>query len=160
MTEEFAYLGDRLEAQRKWHSDKAAWNRKRFYLTEMIALVAGSMIPIINVLDIPDLPVRALSASLAALIVISTGISKLYKFQENWLTYREVAEVLKREKELYLYEVGDYDVRGDQQRSKMFVERIENILATTTSQYVSLQRAEQERPQRPPSVPNLEQPMQ
>lgn len=49
MTEEFAYLDNRLEAQRKWHSDKAAWNRKRFYITEIITLVAGSMIPIINV---------------------------------------------------------------------------------------------------------------
>lgn len=143
MTDDFKYLEDRIESQRKWHSAKATTNKNHYYFTETIALVAGASIPVINVLDIlPDgRTLQFLSAALAAMIVISVGIAKLFKFQENWLNYRALAEALKREKELYIYKVGDYD-REDEQREKILIERVENLLGTTTSQFVSIHRSE------------------
>ncbi|MBC8263114.1 DUF4231 domain-containing protein [Acidovorax sp.] len=160
MTEELAYLDDRLEGQRKWHSSKATWNKNRFYVVEIITLVAGGLIPVINVLDaFPEPWLRVLSASLASVIVIVTGIGKLYKFQENWLNFRAVVEMLKREREFYLYEVGEYAVRSDRKRSRILVERVESILGSTTSQYVSIHGAEREEPQvSPASVAGQEQP--
>jgi hypothetical protein len=150
MTEELAYLDDRLEGQRKWHSNKANWNKNRFYVVEIITLIAGGLIPLINVLDvIPEFWLRVASASLASVIVVATGIAKLCKFQENWLNFRAVAEMLKREREFYLHEVGEYAVRSDQKRSKILVERVENILASITSQYVAIHGAEREEPQMP-----------
>ena len=49
----------------------------------------------------PAALLRGISASLAALIVVASGIAKLCKFQENWLSFRTIAEALEREKELY-----------------------------------------------------------
>jgi hypothetical protein len=142
MTDEFKYLKDRIESQRKWHSDRAITNKNRYYFTETITLVAGASIPVINVLDVlPSPALQLLSASLAAIIVISVGISKLCKYQENWLNYRALAEALKREKELYLYKVGDYD-QEDKKREKILIERVENLLGITTSQFVSIHRSE------------------
>ncbi len=142
MTDEFNYLEDRIESQRKWHSDKATTNKNRYYFAETITLVAGASIPVINVLDVlPSPALKFISASLAAFIVISAGLSKVFKYQENWLNFRALAEALKREKELYLYKVGDYD-REDEQREKILIERIENLLGTTTSQFVSIHRSE------------------
>jgi hypothetical protein len=104
--------------------------------------VAGASIPVINVLDVlPSQALQLLSASLAAIIVISVGISKLCKYQENWLNYRALAEALKREKELYLYKVDDYD-QVDGTREKILIERVENLLGTTTSKFVSIHRSE------------------
>jgi len=148
MPEEFKYLNDRIEAQIKWHTDKAAWNKTKYYLAEIITLGAGALIPVINVFDVLSNPglIRILSASLAALAVFSSGTSKLYKFQENWLNFRALAEALRREKELYFYQVGDYESQMER-RQKLLVERIENMLASATSQYVSIQRAEREQPE-------------
>jgi hypothetical protein len=145
MSEEFKYLNDRIEAQINWHSEKANWNKTKYYLAEIITLVSGAIIPVINVVDVfPDpAMVRMLSASLAALAVLAAGISKLYKFQENWLNFRALAEALRREKELYFYHVGDYESQVDR-RQKLLVERVENMLASATSQFVSIQRAERE----------------
>jgi hypothetical protein len=145
MSEEFKYLNDRIETQIKWHSEKATWNKAKYYLAEIITLVSGASIPVINVLDVFSDPsiVRMLSASLAALGVIAAGISKLYKFQENWLNFRALAEAMRREKELYFYQVGDYGSQTDR-RQKLLVERVENMLASATSQFVSIQRAERE----------------
>ena len=150
MTEEFEYLEDRIDNQQKWHSKKSIQNKQRFYFFEIIMLVAGALIPVINVLDIvPESWVRWLSASLAAIIVVSAGIGRLYKFQENWLNYRDLSEALKREKEFYLYEVGEYDIRNERTRNKTLVERVESILASSTSQYFSLHRATREEAQEP-----------
>lgn len=142
MTDELNYLEDRIESQRKWHSDKATSNKNRYYMTETITLVAGASIPVINVLNVlPGRTLQFLSAALGAIIVISAGLAKLFKYQENWLNYRALAESLKREKELYLYKVGDYD-REDERGEKILIERVENLLGTTTSQFVSIHRSE------------------
>jgi hypothetical protein len=66
---------------------------------------------VVNVLDVPSgISLQVASASLAALIVVSSSVAKLLKYQENWLSFRAIAEALEREKELYEHEVGDYAV--------------------------------------------------
>ena len=144
MTDNFNYLEERLEEQRKWHSSKATMNKKRYYTTEIITLTTGSLIPVINVLNFPG-PVRLISALLAATGVISAGIAKLCKYQENWLNFRAVAEALKREKELYEHQIGDYELDSGK-RQKLLVERVEEILASTTAKFISIQKKKQDKP--------------
>jgi hypothetical protein len=149
MDHDFRYVEDRLEEQRKWHSDKATWNKNRYYVTEIIALTAGAVIPVINVFNvIPDTAVRVVSAALAALIVLASGIAKLCKFQENWLSFRALAEALEREKVLYQHAIGEYAGEQDR-RDKLLVERVENTLAYTTSQFMVLHRAKDESSETP-----------
>jgi len=46
--------------------------------------VAGASIPVINVLDvIPNPVLKILSAILATIIVVASGLGKLFKYQEN-----------------------------------------------------------------------------
>ena len=116
-------------------------------MTETITLVAGASIPVINVLDVILNPVlKILSATLATIIVVASGLGKLFKYQENWFNFRALAEALKREKELYLYKVGDYD-QEDEKREKILIEQVENLLGTTTSQFISIHRSERKTPQ-------------
>lgn len=140
MTDNSTYIEGRLEKQREWHSRKASRNKNWHYVTEIVTMGAGAIIPVINILDVS--PVKAISTALAAVVVVSSAISKLFKFQENWLSFRTLAEALEREKELYQHQVGDYAV-AQNLREKLLVERIENMLATTTSQFLSVHRAEQ-----------------
>ena len=144
MTDNFNYLEERLENQREWHSRKATMNKKRYYTAEIITLTTGSLIPVINVLNIPG-PVRLMSALLAAAGVISAGIAKLCKYQENWLNFRAVAEALKREKEIYEHQIGDYELDNGK-RQKLLVERVEEILASTTAKFISIQKPKQNKP--------------
>lgn len=147
MEETPRYLDRRLKPQQKWHSDKAQWNKKKFYLFELITLLAGAAIPFINVASmIPPAYQRILSALLAVVVVVSVGISKLYKFQETWLNFRAVSESLKREEELYLNRVGDYRVADYQERDNILVERVESILASETSQFIGIHKPERKEP--------------
>lgn len=145
MEENFKYIEDRLNEQKKWHSEKAGMNKKKYYIFEIIMLTAGSAIPVINVIDdISGFIIRILSAGLAAISVVSAGIAKLYQFQENWLNFRAVSEALGREKEYYLYRVGEYDQKDESERQKLLIERVENIIATSTDQFLYIHKSKKE----------------
>jgi Protein of unknown function (DUF4231) len=149
MRQVFTYLESRLDEQVKWHLNKAAWNKTWFYTLEVVTIASGALIPIINLISSPQWQVwqRLGSAGLAAIIVVSTGIGRLYKFQENWLTYRGLAEELTREKELYLNGVATYDKLDETGSQKLLVQRTEEILSATTTRFVMTHRANREQPQ-------------
>jgi len=65
-------------------------------------------------------------AILGAVIVICSSFSKLGKFHENWLQYRETCELLKHEK--YLFLTGTTPYEG--QPLQLLVERVESIISS------------------------------
>ena len=137
MNETFEYLERRLDPQRKWHNEKAKWNKRRFYTVEVATLLAGAAIPIINLWLAKD-PYWAgvLSAILGGVVVVAASVGKLFKFHENWLQYRTLVEALEREKELYSNGAADYAELDEAGRNRLLVERVESILASTTSQFI------------------------
>lgn len=141
------YLKRRVDHQASWHSEKAGWNKHWFYGMEIATLASGAIIPIINLAADSVLSATwrgLISAILAIIVVLAAGISKLFKFQENWLNYRALAEVLKREKELYLNGVGEYNLPTEPEKNKVLVSRVEDVLASTTSQFMALNRSDRE----------------
>jgi len=133
----FEYLERRLEPQRKWHNEKAKWNKRRFYTVEVATLLAGAAIPVVNLWVAGD-PYWAgvLSAILGGVVVVAASVGKLFKFHENWLQYRTLVEALEREKELYSVGAADYAELDEAGRNRLLVERVESILASTTSQFI------------------------
>jgi hypothetical protein len=93
------YKEERLEKQIRWHSDNARQNKLKFRLCQLIILIAGAIIPIINVVPIghDDVPTRIISSVIGGIIVVVTGLTQLEKYQENWILYRTSAELLKKE---------------------------------------------------------------
>lgn len=141
MSEPFPYLQRRVETQIEWHSAKAVWNKRCFYCAEITTLLAGAAIPVVNLwVSGPDLP-RVLSGILGGVIVVAAGIGKLFKFQENWLQFRTLAEALEREVEFYKTGVADYAAADKAGRHRLLVERVENILAGSVSQFIATHRA-------------------
>jgi hypothetical protein len=150
-TPELPYVQRRLEGQRRWHSKKATWNKRWFYAAEIATLLAGALIPILNVWVIDDPWIaRVLSSVLGAVVVIAAGVAKLFKFQENWLQYRAIAESLGRERELYAGKVADYAI-ADDKREALLVERIEALLATTTTRFITTHRTAAPQAGEPPA---------
>jgi hypothetical protein len=57
------------------------------------------------------------------------------------LQYRTPVEALEREKELYSVGAADYAKADEAGRNRLLVERVENILASTTSQFIETHRS-------------------
>src|ERR1700756_2758860 len=81
MSETFEYVERRLEPQRKWHNEKATWNKRWFYTVEVATLLAGAAIPIVNLGAVKN-PYWAgvLSAILGGVVVVAASVGKLFKF--------------------------------------------------------------------------------
>lgn len=145
MSEPFEYLAQRLIPQREWHDRKAAVNKRRYYYTQLATLLAGATIPIVT-LWAANNPYWSglLTAILGGVVVVAAAVEKLFKFQENWLLYRTVAEALAREEQLYQTGAAEYAGADEAARKRLLAERAETVLSTTTSQYVATHKSTRE----------------
>src|SRR6476619_7119076 len=137
MSTEVEYLQRRLEPQERWHDERAKLNKRLFYTAEVITLLSGAAIPVVNLWVIKDAYLAGvLSAILGGLVVVAAAVGKLFKFHENWLHYRALVEALAREKELYSVGAGDYAAIDEAERDRLLVERVENLIANKTAQFM------------------------
>jgi Protein of unknown function (DUF4231) len=137
MSAPFDYLQRRLKPQEKWHDDRARLNKRLFYAVEVATVLAGAAIPVVNLWAIKDAYLAGLlSAIFGGVVVVAAAIGKLFKFHENWLHYRALVEAIAREKELYSAGAGDYAAVDEAGRNRLLVERVENLLANKTAQFL------------------------
>ena len=76
------------------------------------------------------------SAVLGGVVVAAAYVGKFFKFHQHWLQYRALVEALEREKEVYSVGAGEYAEADEDGRNRLLIERVENILANTTSKFV------------------------
>jgi Protein of unknown function (DUF4231) len=126
------YIQDRVDDQIRWHSRKARENKEKFHIFQIITIVSGSIVPLVNVVDFLPLPTRIISAILGSLITIVTSITQLKKYEQNWLNYRRTSEALRREKYLFVHDAGEYSTKEEKEKSKLFVQKVETILESVT----------------------------
>ncbi len=138
------YVSERLDNQISWYGKKSAYNKLRFRICQLIVIVASAVIPIIN-LGIPltgSSPYQALgiTAILGGVITIVTALSQMDTYFETWVLYRTTAEALKRERFLYINNAADYSALSEEVKNKLLVERIEAMLSSENSKFLSLQQ--------------------
>ena len=154
-----AYIKNRLDDQINWYERKAAINKFRYRLTEIIIIIAGALIPFINSTVIfsgttstppATNPINYLlfvSSVLGITISIMTGLSKMEKYFETWILYCTNAELLKKEKFLYLNSAGNYASINQSERDKLLVDTIEFILSSEITKFFSAQERAREQQQ-------------
>jgi hypothetical protein len=142
MSAQFDYVQRRLEPQEKWHDERAKLNKWLFYTVEVATVLAGAAIPLVNLWAVKDAYLAGvLSAIFGGVVVVAAAIGKLFKFHDNWLHYRALVEALAREKELYTAGAGDYAAVNTGDRNRLLVERVENLLANKTAQFLETHQA-------------------
>ena len=124
------YLKDRIDDQLEWYRDKANTSKKRFHASQIVIIIAGALVPIVNSVPMDDANgIRLISSILGGIILGISGILQLKKYQENWVQYRSTEEVLKKEKFLFLNNAGEYANMDDASKHRLLVERVESIIS-------------------------------
>jgi len=123
-----------LNGQLDWYDKKAVFNKTWHIRLGLIIIIAGAAISIVQLWSPSPEGVHWstwISAVLGAVVIITKGIDSLWKFDENWSTYRQAAEQLKRERRLYVNSIGPYDLGPNEGIAfRKFVNRTEGIIAT------------------------------
>ncbi|MGH3755057.1 MAG: DUF4231 domain-containing protein [Pseudonocardiaceae bacterium] len=113
---------ERLEDQLGWYDRKSVAAQQAYKRVKLGQLAVGAAVPVFAGLQVS----AALTATLAAVVVVAEGAQQLYQWQTNWVLYRSTAEALKHEKYLYLAAAGPYS--GDD-RSRVLAERLEGLVS-------------------------------
>jgi hypothetical protein len=67
-------------------------------------MVFGAAVAVLAAADAP----AAITAELAASVVVLEGVQQVFQFHPNWITYRATAETLRQNAFLYVARVGPY----------------------------------------------------
>ncbi|HZJ07969.1 MAG TPA: DUF4231 domain-containing protein [Nocardioidaceae bacterium] len=112
----------RLEDQRAWYDTKSTGAQRNYKRTKLLQLVVGSSVPVVALMSVAP----AITATLAAVVVILEGTQQLYQWQTLWVQYRATAEALNHERFLYLAGAGPY---YGPDRHRILAERVEGLVS-------------------------------
>jgi Protein of unknown function (DUF4231) len=126
---------DRLEDQLGWYDRKSMAAQRAYKRVKLSQLIVGAIVPVVAALRVP----AAVTASLAAFVVVAEGAQQLYQWQTNWVLYRSTAETLKHEKYLYLAAAGPYSADD---RQRVLAERLEGLVSQEHAKWTEGQQKE------------------
>lgn len=121
------YLENRIENQISWYSKKATVLKKRHYTLRIVVILISVILPFLTGIMSDKTPHIKIAIAVGSLIIaFFEGISSLYKYQEQWITYRNTSEALKREQLFFLTKSGPYE---KSQVLSLLVTRCEGIMS-------------------------------
>jgi hypothetical protein len=137
------YIEKRYKKQLDWYEKHAIQSRVTYYTFQILIVLAAALVPIINVFPSNDnntYTIKIISSILGSFIVIFTGVLQITKSNENWMSYRSTAELMKSEYQRFKMGVGDYSeekISDKENRSLLFIERMETIIAEEGKKFMN-----------------------
>ena len=138
------YFKNRLDDQIDWYDMKSSKNQKYYKLFQLTLIFSAAAIPLLSGYlredgTTPFLPY--IIGVLGFMVAIITGVLSLYKFQENWTTYRTTCESLRHEKYLYLTKTDPY---AGKNAFNMLVQRVELLISQENSSWAKIMKKTEE----------------
>ncbi|NVM33725.1 DUF4231 domain-containing protein [Pediococcus acidilactici] len=134
---EWTYFKGRLDDQIKWYDKKSAFNKKRFYFFKVTQISCTSLIPVLVGLLLKEHWLLYIISLLSLISVLCQSFLSLFKYQENWIQYRNTAESLQHEKYMYQTKTGTYD-NDELDTFKTLVERAEALISSENVNWANM----------------------
>ena len=123
------YLEKRYQKQIEWYNKKSSQNKRYYQWFQWIIIVISASLPGL-ILVIPS-KWEFITVLFSAVLAIATAAVKTFRFQENWINYRAIAEAL--EKENHYYNAGAIEYATAKNKNQLFVERVEALISRENS---------------------------
>jgi hypothetical protein len=130
----------RLADQINFFDKRSKQNQIWYRWLKTLSLIAAVMITLSGSLELP----RWAAPLLGAVVVVLESYLVLTSRHRNWLEYRSTCEALKHEKYLYLGGAGPY--RDQTAPETMLAERVEDLLRSDHSKWLSTRKEEPKLP--------------
>ena len=119
------YRTERYESQVNWYDTRAGRHKKCHDSFQWMVIVLSISLPVVIMRVPPEWALIPVVVS--TLLAVATSAARAFKFQENWLNYRTIAEALRKEQ--YYYDAGTNGYSEAESREKLFVERVESLIS-------------------------------
>ena len=127
-------LWKEVTAYFQWYGRAATRTRLGYQVIKVAVLAIGGAVTVLAATRASS----ALTAGLAASVVVLEGILQLFQLQSNWITYRGNAEAMRQQAFLYVAEVGPY--ADTQTRRERLAEFMAEITAMESAGWASTMR--------------------
>jgi hypothetical protein len=127
------YIKDRYSPQVEWYNKKSGMNKKIYTRFQWGILLISAVIPTIIAYDSQYEFVKHITIGLSIILAVFSAGLKTFKYQEQWLEYRNVAECLIKEKQYLDAELYSYSTKN---KFQTFVDRVESIIANETAKFL------------------------
>ena len=129
------YIKERVEQYQSWYDRKAVTTKALYLRMRACAVIGGGLVPVlINVqpgwvflgFDI----VKTIVTLISLMVVIFVSLESVFHYREQWKNYRSTEQLLGHEKFLFQSRVGRYSGMDDTEAFRIFVERVEDAIAS------------------------------
>jgi len=128
-------LWQELAAHFQWYGRAATRTRLSYQVLKVAVLVTGAAVTVLAATRASS----ALTAALAASVVVLEGVQQLFQFQSNWITYRRTAETMRQQAFMYVAQVGLY--ADKETRRERLAEFMSEITTTENAGWTSTMRS-------------------
>lgn len=122
-----------FQAHFAWYDRAASRNRYGYLGLRLAAVIVGAAVTVLAAVDARPV----ITATLAALIVVSESAQQLFQFHRNWIEYRAVAETLRQHGFLYAAQAGPY---ADGDRRQMLAKALQEVTAAERTSWTRAMR--------------------
>ena len=121
-----------LDGQLDWYDARGSANRRMYQRLKIAVVFAAALIPFVSAIS--AIPVQVAGA-LGVLIVVLEQIQQMNQNSANWISYRAIAEKLRRERLLYSARAGVYAAASDP--AALLAERMDEATSREQAQWLS-----------------------
>jgi hypothetical protein len=129
----------RLERQIEWYDQKSSTAQLYYKLVKFTEIACAAFIPFVAGIY------PSITALLGVTVLLLESLQHINQWSQNWITYRSTCEALRHEKYSYLGRTGVYEAKTDEDAKRILVERIESLISTEHSKWISRQEYETKR---------------
>jgi hypothetical protein len=134
------YLNERYRDQINYYTSKAGRNKRMYNWFQWSVIIVSAVLPVLVVSFKEDY--KYVAAGLSVVLAIGTSALKAFKFQENWLNFRQLAETLKQEKHFLDADLGGYATAADNRA--MFVDHVESLISRENAIWTNVHQQKEE----------------
>jgi Protein of unknown function (DUF4231) len=125
------YIETRLAQYQGWYDAKAEKTKAMHLRMKTVAVVGGSLVPVLVNLDLPSAKLAATVLSLV--VVVSVSLESVYRYREQWKNYRSTEQLLGHERVYFEAKIGPYSGLADEECLRTLVARVERAIANENS---------------------------
>ena len=126
------YIEQRLNDQIGWYDRKSTANQRWFKRLRFAEIVAATTIPFLSGFADKSSSIKIAIGALGVFVAVIASVLGLLQLQVRWMQYRATAELLRKEKFLFLTQTDPYN-KDD--AFHLFVQRVEALLSKENSEW-------------------------
>jgi len=132
------YIEARVKQYQEWYDRKAVQTKALFLRNRAGSVVGGAIVPVLVNMQNEWYPynidvVRIIVTLISLFVVILVSLESVYHYREQWKNYRSTEQFLGHETVFFRSRVGKYDKLDDDKAFRLFVERVEEAIASENS---------------------------